>query len=143
MEVAHEALLRRWGRLRKWIEGEREGLRIRRDLTRAASKWDTKGRRRDDLCRGSDLEDSEKWSRAHPGQETELEREYLQASVKLRRKARAIKSTALTVISLAIAVFMGFLGWQYYTSRILEERTLDRGILLQLEKEVRVRSQIN
>ena len=44
VEVAHEALLREWPRLRGWIEEDAEGRRLRRHLTQAATEWDTAGR---------------------------------------------------------------------------------------------------
>ena len=36
VEVAHEALIREWPRLRGWLEDNREGLRLQRHLTQAA-----------------------------------------------------------------------------------------------------------
>ena len=44
VEVAHEALLREWPRLRGWIEEDREGLRIHRGVTAAAEEWRRLGR---------------------------------------------------------------------------------------------------
>ncbi len=40
VEVAHEALIREWPRLRGWLEENREGLRLHRQLTEAAQEWD-------------------------------------------------------------------------------------------------------
>ena len=40
IEVAHEALLRAWPRLRRWLDEDRDGLRLHRHLTMAASAWD-------------------------------------------------------------------------------------------------------
>ena len=40
VEVAHEALLREWPRLREWIEEDAEGRRLRRHITQAATEWD-------------------------------------------------------------------------------------------------------
>jgi hypothetical protein len=37
VEIAHEALLTRWARLRAWIDDDRDGLRIVRHLTAAAA----------------------------------------------------------------------------------------------------------
>jgi conflict system STAND superfamily ATPase len=39
VEVAHEALIRNWPRLRKWIDQDRVGLRLHRRLTDAAEEW--------------------------------------------------------------------------------------------------------
>ena len=39
VEVAHEALLGYWPRLEKWIEARRDDLRLRRQITHAATDW--------------------------------------------------------------------------------------------------------
>ena len=38
-EVAHEALIREWPTLHSWLEENREGLRLHRQLTEAAQDW--------------------------------------------------------------------------------------------------------
>jgi hypothetical protein len=49
VEVAHEALIREWPRLRGWLREDREGLRLHRRLTEAAAEWDAMGRDPDAL----------------------------------------------------------------------------------------------
>src|SRR5512135_2038834 len=39
VEVAHEALIRGWTQLRRWVDAERTGLRIQRRLTADAKEW--------------------------------------------------------------------------------------------------------
>ncbi len=39
VEIAHEALIRNWGRLGDWLAETREDLRIQRQLTLAANEW--------------------------------------------------------------------------------------------------------
>ena len=39
VDVAHEALLREWSRLRGWLDDDRDGLRVHRHLTTAAAGW--------------------------------------------------------------------------------------------------------
>jgi class 3 adenylate cyclase/tRNA A-37 threonylcarbamoyl transferase component Bud32/energy-coupling factor transporter ATP-binding protein EcfA2 len=51
-EVAHEVLIREWPRLRRWLDEDREGLRLHRRLGDAARLWDTGGRETSDLYRG-------------------------------------------------------------------------------------------
>ena len=41
VEVAHEALLREWPRLRAWLEEDAEGRRLHQHLIHAARDWDT------------------------------------------------------------------------------------------------------
>ena len=43
VEVAHEALLREWPRLRGWLEADAEGRRLHRHLTHAARDWNAGG----------------------------------------------------------------------------------------------------
>ena len=49
MEVAHEALIRRWPKLRTWVDANREKLRARAAILRAKADWEEKGRRDDML----------------------------------------------------------------------------------------------
>jgi TIR domain len=44
VEVAHEALIRNWPQLRKWIDPDRAGLRTRTRLTESARDWQNSGR---------------------------------------------------------------------------------------------------
>jgi formylglycine-generating enzyme required for sulfatase activity len=49
VEVAHEALLREWGRLKEWLEPERGRLEALRALQFQAATWHRRGRSREDL----------------------------------------------------------------------------------------------
>src|SRR5262249_1802721 len=48
VEVAHEALIRTWPRLRGWIDANREKLRARAAVLQAKAEWEQQSRR-DDL----------------------------------------------------------------------------------------------
>ena len=54
-EVAHEALLHEWPRLRTWLEDDAEGRTLHRNLTASARAWDEGGRDDADLYRGARL----------------------------------------------------------------------------------------
>src|SRR5208337_2914862 len=43
VEVAHEALIRRWSTLRAWVDGNREKLRARTAILRAKAEWEENG----------------------------------------------------------------------------------------------------
>jgi hypothetical protein len=47
VEVAHEALIRTWPRLREWIRPNREKLRARAAVVQAKLEWEQQGRRND------------------------------------------------------------------------------------------------
>jgi serine/threonine protein kinase/DNA-binding SARP family transcriptional activator/WD40 repeat protein len=55
VEVAHEALLREWPRMRTWIEEEREALVVTRRLQVALQEWEAAGRDPGYLLTGSRL----------------------------------------------------------------------------------------
>jgi WD40 repeat protein/energy-coupling factor transporter ATP-binding protein EcfA2 len=47
VEVAHEALIRTWPRLRSWIDANREKLRARAAILQGKAEWEQNGRRED------------------------------------------------------------------------------------------------
>jgi Novel STAND NTPase 1 len=80
-EVAHEVLIRRWPTLRRWLEEDREGIRLHRRLSDAARLWVAAGRESTDLYRGTRLDAAVEWARANGALLNETEREFLNASV--------------------------------------------------------------
>ena len=81
VEVAHEALIREWPRLRGWLEDNREDLRFHRQLTDAAHEWDALNREPDMLFRGARLTQTREWAVTRHAEMNELEREFLDASI--------------------------------------------------------------
>ena len=94
VEVAHEALLREWGRLRRWLDASREDLRTHRRLTAAAAEWAEANQDAGFLLRGSRLSLFEAWATEADLALTRLERDYLQASVALREQREAARALA-------------------------------------------------
>ena len=80
VEVAHEALLREWPRLRGWLEEDVQGRVLHRHLIDAAHEWDAAGRDPGELYRGARLTGALDWARDHDGDLNQLEREFLDAS---------------------------------------------------------------
>jgi hypothetical protein len=62
-EVAHEALIREWPTLRGWLDEDREGLRLHRQLTHDAKEWERLGRDEGALYRGARLAAALEWAR--------------------------------------------------------------------------------
>ncbi|MEU3600513.1 hypothetical protein ABZ714_17615 [Streptomyces sp. NPDC006798] len=56
VDLAHEALLTAWPRLRAWVDADRDVLRLRRRLAEGARVWTELGRDPGALLRGSQLE---------------------------------------------------------------------------------------
>jgi WD40 repeat protein/DNA-binding SARP family transcriptional activator len=94
VEVAHEALLREWPRLRAWLEEDAEGRRLHQHLIHAARDWEAGGRDPGELYRGARLASTLDWARPHEGELNELERDFLaesraQAEIEADRQRRA------------------------------------------------------
>jgi WD40 repeat protein/DNA-binding SARP family transcriptional activator len=79
VEVAHEALLREWPRLRGWLEDDVQGRALHRHLIGAAREWEQSGRDPGELYRGARLTGALDWARDHHGDLNQLEREFLDA----------------------------------------------------------------
>lgn len=90
VEVAHEALLHRWGRLRSWLEGARDDIRLQRLLSNAAAEWRASGREAGYLLRGGRLRHFESWAAGSGVALTGEERAYLKASLAARQKREAV-----------------------------------------------------
>jgi DNA-binding SARP family transcriptional activator/class 3 adenylate cyclase/ABC-type glycerol-3-phosphate transport system substrate-binding protein len=84
LEVAHEALLRSWDRLRMWVDGAQEDLRQHRRLFGAAVDWEGSGRDPSLLLRGRRLEELRAWEGSTELALSRDEREYLAASARER-----------------------------------------------------------
>jgi WD40 repeat protein len=103
VEVAHEALIDAWPRLRRWLADDREAVRAHRRLTEAAGDWERGGRDDAYLYRGARLV---AWDDREPSELNALERDFLAASrareererVVARRRVRLGFATLLAVV---------------------------------------------
>ena len=95
LEIAHEALLREWPRLRGWVEEDHEGLRIQRGLTAAAQEWDHLDRDEGELYRGARLIAANEWRARRQLPLSRLERDFLDASNARRTAERTARRRRL------------------------------------------------
>jgi WD40 repeat protein len=89
VEVAHEALIRNWPRLRKWIDVDRAGLRTRTRLTEAVREWRHAGRDTTYLYSGARLAGAAEWADSHPGELSSDEAEFLRCSGEAQQQREA------------------------------------------------------
>jgi WD40 repeat protein/serine/threonine protein kinase/DNA-binding SARP family transcriptional activator len=89
VEVAHEALLTEWGRLRGWIEAAREDVRTHRRLAAGARDWSVSGRDPSFVLRGTHLARFEAWAASSGLALTADEHDYLEAGLAQRDADRA------------------------------------------------------
>ncbi len=110
VEVTHEALIRHWPTLRRWLDESRESLRLHRRLTQAAQEWDALARDPGALYRGGRLAGASEWAGEHDAALSGLEREFLQASRAAeqsefelaRRRTRRLRALALGLAALVL-----------------------------------------
>jgi len=86
VEVAHEALIREWPRLRGWLEENRESLRLHRQLTEAVQEWSAMEHTPDVLYRGARLAQAREWVITHEDEMNMLAREFLTASIEVNER---------------------------------------------------------
>jgi formylglycine-generating enzyme required for sulfatase activity len=110
-EVSHEALIREWGTLRRWLEEDRESLRLHYHLTESAQEWERRGREASELYRGARLKRIHQWMKEHTGDLSPLEEEFVKASqnVKKREQIQWI-SAACAGVALLMLVILGVTG---------------------------------
>lgn len=99
VEVAHEALLREWGRLRSWLDAARADLRSHRRFAFAVEEWLATGRDPDFLLSGGRLADAERWAATTTLRLTVTEREFLDAALARRSVADAQEQERLAAES--------------------------------------------
>jgi hypothetical protein len=89
VEIAHEALVRRWPRLRQWLEEDREILVWRQRLGFIIQEWQQTGRDDGFLLRGSLLDEARLWLSRRSNDLTPAEKEFINASLSLQHRERA------------------------------------------------------
>jgi WD40 repeat protein/class 3 adenylate cyclase len=119
IEIAHEALIREWPRLRGWLEEDAAGRQLRGHLTQAANQWAGHDRDAGDLYRGARLSATLDWAQTHDRELNDLERSFLAASrqaseqeaERQRRTNRRLRGLLIgTAIFLVIALLAGSLA---------------------------------
>lgn len=92
VEVAHEALIREWPTLREWLDENREGLILHRQLTADVSDWIKLEKDPGLLYRGARLRQMQEWRENYSGSLSLLEAGFLDASdIHARQEAAKIR----------------------------------------------------
>lgn len=122
VELAHEAILRAWERLRDWLNESREDIKSQRQLASMAAEWRASNQDASFLARGARLAQFENWIATTQLALTRKERDYLDASVTQRtvedkaereRKAREKlleKRSIRFLRALVVVMFVALIG---------------------------------
>ena len=109
VEVAHEAILREWERLRAWLNESRDDIRQERVVARAADDWNTHKRDKSYLLRGARLEQTEAWQASTNLVLTPVEQEFLKASVSQAKIEQQERKTQRNILRLLVAAVIAVL----------------------------------
>ena len=136
-EVAHEAIFRRWDRLRNWIAAEREFLAWRTGLEAARRAWqatlDTL-KNEDALLMGAALTQAQSWLAKRRDDLPVIDRDFIDQSSRHERRARSrARRVQALVYVLLVGSIAGLIGWinQSYLREQLNWYTTVRPYMLQ------------
>lgn len=120
VELAHEALIREWERLRTWLNSAREDIKQQRQITALSADWHDHDRDPGLLVRGARLRQFTSWAEGTTLALTPREREFLSASaaeherqqqveiaqrereIALERRSRALLRGLVAVLAVAL-----------------------------------------
>jgi hypothetical protein len=108
-EVAHEAIFRRWAKLRDWIAAEREFLAWRSGLEAARRTWQATpdNSKSDALLMGTALAQAQSWFAQRAEDLPKVDREFIALSIGRERKAQV---RARRVRALVYVLLLGIIG---------------------------------
>ena len=86
VEVAHEALIRNWSRLRGWLNEDREFLLWRQRTQIQVEQWEEHGRDASFLLRGMSLSEAERWLLGRPQDLMATEHHFVKEGLALRER---------------------------------------------------------
>ena len=112
-EVAHEAIFRRWGKLRGWISSERKFLAWKTGLEIARREWEAAPERskRDALLMGLALDTARAWYAERAADLPTGDRRFVAHSVARDQQTRGRAHLARLATNALLAAFIGLLVW--------------------------------
>ncbi len=148
VEIVHEALIRNWERLQKWINQDRSFRLWQEQLRQSLRRWEKFQRKREGLLRGLQVTEARNWLQKREVDLSAREAEYIRASVQSRekelqqeqervkrelqkeKKARRAAQIGIGIISaiLLIALGLGFFAntqrWEAEQQRVAAEQQM-------------------
>ena len=141
-EAAHEAIFRRWGKLRDWIAAEREFLAWRTGLEGARRAWEAtpEGSKNDALLMGAALAQAQSWLAKRREDLPVVDRDFIDQSTKreskARRRARRVQALIYVLLVGSIAGLIGWINQSYLRDQLNWYTTVRPYMLVQVRPYV-------
>jgi WD40 repeat protein len=136
VQLAHDALLTAWPRLRQWVEEDRQGLLVRQRLAETAAAWESSHRDPGELYRGARLATALEWADGRDDL-TVAERAFLQEGRRLQRRTarRLYGALATLAVLLVLALVAGGLAALARTEAERQARAAEREANVALSRQ--------
>jgi Trypsin-like peptidase domain len=120
IEVSHEAVIREWKRLAEWILEAREDIYLQQDISKDIAEWKRRGKPKDRLYRGSQLEEAKVWAARNLPSKNEMDflqsciAEHDREGVERRKRQRSLQVAVVTIgLLLVIGLILTWVfNWQ-------------------------------
>ncbi|MFJ7948889.1 trypsin-like peptidase domain-containing protein [Streptomyces sp. NPDC096354] len=140
VELAHEALIRDWGKLADWTTGDRAFLEWRAALQQDMDRWEYAARPSQLLPTPLQLARSERWLSKRGEELTTAEQHYLEAGRAHGRARARRRRTVLSTVGLVVSLVLVALSLFYATREESRERAAEaasRALAVAAEEDVR------
>lgn len=140
VEVAHEALIRVWGRLRNWLNESRNDLRLHRRLSEATLEWIKVNRDGSYLAAGSRLAQFETLLSSSTLNLNEEESNYLWASLSAKQRADSRRRWLMIGLAVFALVALGLAAFAYTSQQaaVAEKARADQQASISRSRELAV-----
>lgn len=142
VEVAHEALIYKWERLRGWIDKSRSDLLLHHRLEWAVREWLDSGRQETFLLTGGRLEHFEQWAADTDLTLTNREHEFLIAS-RARQDAREARRRRNRGSVIAGLIAISLVAVVLAVAATLQQRRAEQGERTVLVRELTSAARVN
>lgn len=126
VEIAQDATLRHWDRLKVWLDKDREFLLWRQQLRSSMASWEKGERQLAYLLNGSALKTAEEFLDARPDELSSSEKVYVESSrheeSRLRRAGRLSRAAGLTALIVFAALSAFYINRLYRQQSEAERR---------------------
>ena len=133
VEVAHEALIRHWERLRRWLESDRDFLVWRDRLRQTRDLWRQLNRDRGGLLRGTALANARRWRAERSGDLSAKDLEFIDESARAELRWRWRRRLGIAAVSVAL-ITLPLMVWRYVENRSEERAVRAVGLLNEVNR---------